>query len=81
MNRYTTLTDKGIMMREGKVIGTDVSVSIALSGEIKFSYEPDNIGLRIEIKRYDSSDLSYEGFIGNDINRIRSQSDNWLVIW
>jgi hypothetical protein len=76
-----TLTDKGIMMREGEVIGTDVSVSITSSGQFKFTYESENIGLRIDIKRYDSSELSYDGFINNGINRIQSKNDNWIVIW
>jgi hypothetical protein len=75
------LTNNGIMMNNGSVISTDVSVDIITDGSLRVSYTDEYNYDRTDIRSTEDSSISLMRNSEGIINSVLSKNDPWYVFW
>jgi hypothetical protein len=75
------LTNNGIMMNNGSVISTDVTVDIISDGSVRVSYTDEYGYDRTDIRSTTDSGISLMRNSDRIINSVLSKNDDWYVFW
>ena len=81
INNYNlTLTDDGIIMKDGSLFLTNVNVDIKINGDLEISYY-DNSGCYIN-NRFSPNKFNYIKNKKNNIpESILSKEEDWYLFW